>query len=589
MKIIRHRLIHLLVILLILGVLSSCITITVAEPAAQAASEQLTPTAGKVQANGITIAYESFGPTDRETILLIAGTGQQLVDWPIELVEELVQRGYRVVRFDNRDIGLSTKFTEAGLPDPEAIAKALEAGEPAPLPYTLQDMAGDVVGLLDALGIQQAHLAGISMGGAIAQLVAIDYPERTLSLTSLMADSGNPGLPVIARPEAFEGMPPQPTTADREAYINWQVKTWQALSGPEYPVDEAILREWAERDFERDFDPAGRLRQQTVSFVGHIESAGYRLNNLENITAPTVVLQGTEDPIVPVASAEDIVARVPGAELRLIPGLGHFIPVELVPVFADAITAAAARATSPEPTAPGQGNRLAGTSWQLVSFGLAGAETGLIEGSAITLEFSPDGRATGSGGCNSYGGEYQVQDHTLSFGPIVSTKMACADPNVMQQEQQYFQALQTAGQFELAGDHLTIRYSEGREVLNFVPAASPPPPPTTEPPERVEFAPGESSAQRGGLQPSGPGIEQYVLMANQGQTMTVDVVSDGVPLSLTIESPSGNRWIPEMRETPDGYEIGHQFTLPETGDYLVTLGKADHTPSTNYTVTFTIQ
>jgi pimeloyl-ACP methyl ester carboxylesterase len=145
-----------------------------------------------VQANGITIAYESFGPTDRETILLIAGTGMQLVDWPIELVEELVQRGYRVVRFDNRDIGLSTKFTEAGLPDTEAIGRALEAGEPVPLPYTLQDMAKDTVGLLDALDIQQAHLVGVSMGGAIAQLVAIDYPERTLSLTSLMADSGNP-------------------------------------------------------------------------------------------------------------------------------------------------------------------------------------------------------------------------------------------------------------------------------------------------------------------------------------------------------------------------------------------------------------
>src|SRR5262245_16341016 len=140
---------------------------------------------GSVQANGITIAYESFGPKDRETILLISGTGMQLVDWPVELIQELVKRGYHVVSFDNRDVGLSTRFTESGLPDPGAIRKALEAGKPAPLPYTLKDMAADTVGLLDALEIQEAHIVGISMGGAIAQYVAIDYPERVLSLTSL--------------------------------------------------------------------------------------------------------------------------------------------------------------------------------------------------------------------------------------------------------------------------------------------------------------------------------------------------------------------------------------------------------------------
>jgi pimeloyl-ACP methyl ester carboxylesterase len=345
MKVLRFP-IHWLAALLLLTVLSGCITVAADSPTSEPASESLTPTAGQVQANGITIAYESFGPEDGETILLIGGTGMQLVDWPIELVEELVQRGYRVVRFDNRDVGLSTKMTEAGLPDAEAIGQALEAGEPAPLPYTLQDMAADAVGLLDALDIQQAHLVGASMGGAIAQLVAIDYPERTLSLTSLMADSGNPELPVIAKPEAFEGVPPQPTTADKEAFIEWQVKTWQVLDGPEYPTDEATLRAWAERNFERGFDPDGLLRQQTVSFVSHIESANHRFTNLKNIEAPTVVLQGDEDPLVPVASAEDIAARVPGAELRIIPGLGHSLPVALVPEFVEAIIAAADRATS---------------------------------------------------------------------------------------------------------------------------------------------------------------------------------------------------------------------------------------------------
>jgi pimeloyl-ACP methyl ester carboxylesterase len=320
------------------------VTFTI-QSASSAGSEGLTPTGGQVEANGITIAYESFGATNRETILLIPGTGMQLVDWPIELVEELVARGYRVVRFDNRDIGLSTKHTEAGLPDNEAIGEAIEAGEPVPMPYTLQDMAGDAVGLLDALGIQQAHLVGVSMGGAIAQLVAIDYPQRTLSLTSIAADSGNPDLPVIAKPEAFEGVPPQPTTVDRESFIEWQVKTWQALGSPDYPTDELTLRQMAQRDFERNFDPEALVRQQTASFLGHIESSHYRLNNLQNIEVPTVVLHGSEDPLVPVESAEDIAARVPNAELRIIPGLGHDIPVALVPEFADAITAAATRAS----------------------------------------------------------------------------------------------------------------------------------------------------------------------------------------------------------------------------------------------------
>jgi pimeloyl-ACP methyl ester carboxylesterase len=309
-------------------------------------SDALTPTVGQVEANGITIAYESFGPSDRETILLIAGVGMQLTGWPIELIDELVARGYRVVRFDNRDMGLSTKMTEAGLPDGEAISAAVEAGEAPPLPYTLQDMAADAVGLLDALGIAHAHLVGISMGGAIAQFIAIDYPEYALSLTSIAADSGNPNIPVIADPDAFAGVPPQPMTVDKDAFIAWQVKTWQALSGSNYPLDEAILHEQAVRDFERGFDPEAMTRQQTVSLMGHLDTTLYRLNHLAEIAVPTIVLQGGDDPLVPVASAEEIAEHVPGAELRIIPGLGHSIPVELVPEFANAIISVAEQADS---------------------------------------------------------------------------------------------------------------------------------------------------------------------------------------------------------------------------------------------------
>ena len=167
----------------------------------------------------------------------------------MELVQELVKRGYRVIRFDNRDSGLSTHFTEAGLPDQAAVGKALTEGKPAPLPYTLQDMAKDAVGLLDALGIKQAHIVGISMGGNIGQYVAIDFPERTRSLTSIMADSGNPEVPVIANPKVFEGIPQPPPAGDKNAFVEWQVKTWQALSGPGYPTDAATLRAWAQRDY----------------------------------------------------------------------------------------------------------------------------------------------------------------------------------------------------------------------------------------------------------------------------------------------------------------------------------------------------
>jgi pimeloyl-ACP methyl ester carboxylesterase len=305
-----------------------------------ALAEHLTPVVGQAEANGITLAYESFGPPDRETILWIAGTGQQLTSWPMELLEALVTRGYRIVRFDNRDSGLSTMFDEAGVPDAQAVGAALAAGEPPPLPYTLRDMARDAVGLLDALGIPQAHLVGVSMGGAIAQYVAIDFPERTLSLTSVMANSGNPALPVVADPERFMALPTPPAD-DPQAYIDYQVKVHQLLNSPAYPSDEATLREWVTRDVARSYNTSGLARQQLISIAGHFEHDTYRLRHLETIKVPTVVLHGADDPLVPVVSAEDLAARIPGAVLCIVPGMGHDLPVALVPLFADAITAAA--------------------------------------------------------------------------------------------------------------------------------------------------------------------------------------------------------------------------------------------------------
>src|SRR5690606_14282977 len=224
---------------------------------------------------------------------------------------------YRVIRYDNRDVGLSTHFDEAGLPDGAAITLALQNGEPAPLPYTLSDMAQDAVALLDALGIEQAHIVGASMGGAIAQLVAIDHPDRVRSLTLLLSDSGNPALPVVAKPEAFEDVPPVPSAGDREAYVDYEVKTRLALSSPGYPTGEQTIREQVMRDVERAYDPAGLVRHQFVILVDRYENPPYRLTNLETIQAPTVVLHGADDPLVPVESAQELADRIPGAELRL--------------------------------------------------------------------------------------------------------------------------------------------------------------------------------------------------------------------------------------------------------------------------------
>jgi pimeloyl-ACP methyl ester carboxylesterase len=297
---------------------------------------------GQVEANGITIAYESFGPTDREAVLLIHGLGAPLTAWPVELCEELVRRGYRVIIYDNRDIGLSTKFDAAGLPDLKAVMAARAAGKPVPLAYTLDDMANDAVGLLDALGIKKAHIVGVSMGGMIAQLVAADHPEHTLSLTSILSTSGKPGLPLPARPKVMAEVPPPAPPGDTEATVAHTVKMLQVLAGPAYPPDEKRVREMVLRSLKRSNYPAGLARQNAVAALGLADD--HRRAKLRTIKVPTVVLHGAEDPLMPVEGARDTAATIPGADLRIIPGMGHDIPIALVKTVADAITAAASRA-----------------------------------------------------------------------------------------------------------------------------------------------------------------------------------------------------------------------------------------------------
>lgn len=293
-----------------------------------------------VEANGIEIAYESLGPEDSETILLIMGLGAQLTQWPQPLCDELVRRGYHVLRFDNRDAGLSTKFERGKFPRlPEAFAD-LAGGKPPFVPYTLFDMADDAIGLLDALGIGRAHIVGASMGGMIAQLIASEYPERTLSLTSIMSSSGNAMLPP-PKPRAL-GLffSPAPPVSHREAVIQRGIKTYQAIGSPAYPTDEAVLRKWVVRDMERAYYPAGVMRQMAA-----VMTNGDRRPRLRRIDVPTVVLHGDADPLVPVEAGRDTAANIEGAELRIVEGMGHDIPLQLIDTFADAIVASAERAT----------------------------------------------------------------------------------------------------------------------------------------------------------------------------------------------------------------------------------------------------
>jgi pimeloyl-ACP methyl ester carboxylesterase len=288
-----------------------------------------------ILANNILLEYESFGREADPAILLIMGLGGHLTRWNLELCDLLVARGYRVIRFDNRDCGLSTHFSDAPVPD----LRALQNGQPVTLPYTLDDLVADSIGLLDALGIQQAHLAGASMGGAIAQLAAANYPERVLSLTSIMSSSGNPALPAPTPAAATALFAPLPRQRDRESIVADSVARYETLESPAYPTDRDRLRQLFADEYERNFDPRGVARQLAALIAN-----GDRRSLLQGITAPSVVLHGAADQLIPVACGEDVARNIPNAELRIIDGMGHDFPVALSKIFADAICAAAHRA-----------------------------------------------------------------------------------------------------------------------------------------------------------------------------------------------------------------------------------------------------
>jgi pimeloyl-ACP methyl ester carboxylesterase len=314
----------------------ACLTMLFCLVTAQGQNAKLQTQAGIVQANGIQIAYESMGNPKAETILLISGTNAQLTMWPMELCQNLVRQGYRVVRFDNRDIGLSTKFEQAGMPDWAAIAKALQEGTKPPVPYTLDDMAADAVGLLDALHIVKAHMVGASMGGMIAQRVAYTYPQRTLSLVSIMSGGGSPTFPPVAKPEVLGQIPLPAAPSDTTAYIQRELLTMKLLSGKMYPSDEQQLLQLIRKDVQRSYAPNGLHRQGAASMAGFY--AG-RQAQLKTIKVPTLVIHGSDDPLVAVEAGKDIATIVPNARFELIAGMGHSLPEPLLDKLADRIVA----------------------------------------------------------------------------------------------------------------------------------------------------------------------------------------------------------------------------------------------------------
>ena len=287
----------------------------------------------KATANGIEIFYDEQGPSDAPPMLLIMGFGAQLTLWPDELVDALVGHGFRVIRYDNRDVGLSQKFDGVKAPGVIKMTLLAKLGMTPRTPYTLADMADDGAGLLDALGIDRAHIVGGSMGGMIAQHFAARHAERCLSLTSIFSTTGNPKLPQ-AKPEAMKALITRPANNDEETLVEHGVMLARTIGSPGYPAPEDRLRERTRASVQRSFYPEGSTRHLSA-----IVADGDRRAMLKGIGVPTLVLHGEDDPLVPCAGGRDTAATIPGAQLKTIPGWGHDLPLELVDEIADAIAA----------------------------------------------------------------------------------------------------------------------------------------------------------------------------------------------------------------------------------------------------------
>ena len=278
----------------------------------------------KTKANGIELHYEEHGNPSDPAMLLIMGFGAQLTLWPDELVEALASEGFRVIRYDNRDIGLSHKFDGVKAPGLVKMTLMSKLGLTPRVPYTLADMAADGVGLLDALGIDKAHIVGASMGGMIAQHLAAKYPGRCLSFTQIFSTTGDPKLPA-AKKEALQALVTRPKSDAEDALVEHGIMLARTIGSPVYPSPEDRLRERTLTSVRRSFYPQGPTRHLSA-----IVADGDRSAMLREISVPTLVLHGEDDPLVPCEGGRATAECIPGAKLKTIPGWGHDLPLELV-------------------------------------------------------------------------------------------------------------------------------------------------------------------------------------------------------------------------------------------------------------------
>jgi pimeloyl-ACP methyl ester carboxylesterase len=291
----------------------------------------------KISAGNVQLEVEDHGPPNGEPLVMIMGLGMQLVAWPEGFVELLVARGFRVIRFDNRDIGLSQRFDDLGVPNVPLVTMRAALGLPVHAPYAIADLADDTAALLDALRLPAAHVCGASMGGMVAQHLAVRHAARVRSLTLMMTTSGARRLPqpslrvraaLIARPTRF----------DVDAMVDHYVHLLHVIGSPGFPPDEAELRERLEFSIRRSFRPRAVARQ-----IAAIAADGDRSALLARVKAPTAILHGRADPLIPVAAAHDLAAKIAGASVEIIDGWGHDLPRELWPRYTEVIAGVAAR------------------------------------------------------------------------------------------------------------------------------------------------------------------------------------------------------------------------------------------------------
>ncbi len=282
----------------------------------------------RARVNGLELEYDSFGSPEDPPLVLVMGLGAQMVTWEIGFCELLTEGGFHVVRFDNRDIGLSSYLDDLPAPDLAALA----SGDLATAPYLLSDLASDVTGLFDALGFERAHVVGASMGGMIVQQLAIDAPERLLSLTSIMSTTGDPSVG-YPEPAALAGLT-RPPAVTREQAIEDGVTWFKLVGSPGHPSDDEFLRMKATRNHDRANHPAGALRQAAA-----VVASGDRTARLREVRVPTLVIHGESDPLINVSGGKATATAIPDAELVLFPGMGHELPRQLWPAIAETITA----------------------------------------------------------------------------------------------------------------------------------------------------------------------------------------------------------------------------------------------------------